>query len=132
MAEIKQPDDIISTSPYATAKLSWKPSLSKKMNDLLAKDGKIQKYVDSTVLAQIPQYTPRLTGVLIKSATIHTVIGSGLIEWRTPYARVQYYTGRSPGGDTGLRGRLWCERWKSDRLDEVLKGAKDIARREFS
>lgn len=132
MSEIKQPRDIVSTSPHSTAKLTWKSNLADRMNSLLAKDGEIQKYIDSTVLAQMPQYTPRLTGALIKSATIHTVIGSGLVEWRTPYARMQYYGGRDAGGDTGLRGRLWCERWKSDRLDEVAKGAGDIARREFS
>ena len=36
-------------------------------------------------------YCPLKTGTLQKSAIINTVLGSGLVIWRTPYARRQYY-----------------------------------------
>ena len=35
--------------------------------------------------------TPRRTGMLIKSGTLGTVIGSGEIEYLAPYARQQYH-----------------------------------------
>lgn len=50
-----------------------------------------QMKLDAQVLADSNYYCPLKTGTLQKSAIINTVIGSGAIIWRTPYARFQYY-----------------------------------------
>lgn len=53
--------------------------------------GKVQKFVDSECIRLMAPYTPFLNGVLEKSATLSTVIGSGEVRQNTPYARYQYY-----------------------------------------
>lgn len=52
---------------------------------------KAQIKLDAQVLADSNFYCPLKEGELQKSAIIDTVIGSGLVVWRTPYARRQYY-----------------------------------------
>lgn len=114
--------------------------------------GKVQKFVDSEVIKKMAPYTPMLSGVLEKSPTLSTVIGSGLIQQNTPYARFQYYGKLMVSSVTGsawarsgeskvltdtdlvyntsrhpLAGKMWFERFKADHKDEVLKGARKIA-----
>ena len=62
--------------------------------------------------------TPRRTGVLIKSAALGTVIGSGEINQITPYARRQYYEHKEKS--------RWFERMKNRHKDSILKGAEKI------
>lgn len=50
-----------------------------------------QKVLDSVVLADSNRFIPFKEGVLEKSGIIHTVIGSGYVVWKTPYAKAQYY-----------------------------------------
>jgi hypothetical protein len=83
---------------------------------------KAQKYVDSECIRRMDKYTKFRTGALIKSATENTKIGSGQIIQRTPYARVQYYNYEAVQNDTGLRGRYWFERMKTDNLTDIKKG----------
>jgi hypothetical protein len=52
---------------------------------------KAQMKLDAQVLADSNYYCPLKTGTLQKSGIINTVIGSGAIVWKTPYARRQYY-----------------------------------------
>ena len=55
---------------------------------------KAQMKLDAQVLADSNFYCPLRAaqgGTLQKSAIINTVIGSGLVVWKTPYARAQYY-----------------------------------------
>lgn len=59
---------------------------------------KKQKILDSLVLRDSNLFVPKDTGALQNSAIIHTVIGSGEVEWHTPYAARQYYTWQ------GIRG----------------------------
>jgi hypothetical protein len=88
-----------------------------------------QKFVDSEVLRLSEPFTPLLTGTLIKSGILGTDVGSGLVQWITPYARRQYYKGRSPGtSDFGpLRGRFWFERMKEVHGQQIIKGARKLA-----
>ncbi len=79
-----------------------------------------QKFIDSECIKRMSTYTPRRTGVLIKSATIGTVIGSGEIHQQTPYARRQYYEHKSKG--------KWFERMKNNHKDSILRGAKTYVR----
>lgn len=52
---------------------------------------KAQIKLDAQVLADSNYYCPLKTGTLQKSGIINTVLGSGLVVWKTPYARGQYY-----------------------------------------
>lgn len=50
-----------------------------------------QMKLDTQVITDSNYFVPKNTTTLEKSAVINTVIGSGIIKWRTPYARRQYY-----------------------------------------
>lgn len=52
---------------------------------------KAQMKLDQQVITDSNYYVPLKTSTLQKSAIINTVLGSGLVKWRTPYARAQYY-----------------------------------------
>ena len=55
---------------------------------------KAQMRLDQQVITDSNFYCPLRAaqgGTLQKSAIINTVLGSGLVKWRTPYARAQYY-----------------------------------------
>jgi hypothetical protein len=91
--------------------------LPKKLEALVGLYSPLQKYLDHEIIRTTEKYVPKLTGTLIRSATIHTVIGSGEIRWVTGYSRYQYFN--NPGvevpRETGAqRGRLWIERWQKD------------------
>lgn len=120
---------------------------------LFAVGGPIQQFIDSEVLRLMVPYTPMDTGAMIQSAIAGTVIGSGKIEYNSPYARYLYYgevygpnipkkengiivgywlppkkqpTGRPLTYSTErhpLAGKLWFERMKADHKDDILKGA---------
>lgn len=110
-----------------------------------------QKFVDSECIRLMNPYTPKLSDALIKSATLGTKIGSGHIEQTAPYARYQYYgklmVSRTTGSawakqgeskvltDKDLTystaknpqaGKMWFERMKSDKKEQILRGAKKI------
>ena len=51
---------------------------------------KAQIKLDAQVLADSNYYCPLKTGTLQKSGIINTVLGSGLVVWKTSYARAQY------------------------------------------
>ena len=124
---------------------------------MLNSGGAVQQFIDSEVLRLMVPYTPMDTGAMIQSATAGTVIGSGKIEYNSPYARYLYYgeiygpnipikengkivgywsppkktpTGRPLTYSTerhSLAGKLWFERMKADHRDEILNGAMAIA-----
>ena len=56
-----------------------------------AKLKRAQMKLDTQVVADSNYFVPNKTSTLQKSATINTVIGSGVVLWHTPYARRQYY-----------------------------------------
>lgn len=92
---------------------------------------KAQKYVDSECIRRMDAYTKRRSGALIKSATYYTKIGSGtIIQW-TKYARLQYYNYEAVENDTGLRGRYWFERMKTDHIESIKKGVEAITGGKF-
>ena len=115
----------------------------------LLPNGKVQAFVDQEVIRLMNAYTPRLNGVLIKSATIGTKIGSGEIHQNTPYSRYHYYGKLMVSSITGsawshgeskaltdkdmkyngapMRGPFWFERMKSDKKEKILRGAQKVA-----
>lgn len=113
--------------------------------------GRTQKFIDQEVIRLMDPYTPNLNGVLIKSATIGTDIGSGEIRQNAPYARYQYYGKLMVSSVTGSAwsrgeskiltdkdlkhsttknsqaGPFWFERMKADKKEKILRGAKKVA-----
>lgn len=97
----------------------------------LNKGGKVQKFIDSEVIRCMDPFTPFRNGFLKKSATLGTVIGSGIIKYVAPHARRNYYenAGRGTEGTQrgGRRGRKWFERMKPVYLGTILDGAAKLA-----
>lgn len=107
--------------------LKWREDFRRKWQ---ARYTDAQSYVDSEVLRLSEPYTPLQTGMLVKSGTLGTDIGSGVVQWIAPYARLQYYASRKPGSETGpLRGPHWFERMKQTYRDQIITGARRIAGR---
>lgn len=126
----------------------WVPDFQSGMKERFSQ---AQRYIDQSCIRHMDKYTPMLTGTLIRSATFGTKIGSGRIEYASPYARYQYYgklmvssvTG-SPYARSGekkvltstdliyntashpLAGPFWFERMKSDKKAEIERGAAKI------
>jgi len=77
--------------------MSFNGYLEIKQADIMASNrglgdmGRVQKFVDSECIRLMGPYTPFVTGVLEKSSTLSTVIGSGEVKQNTPYSRYLYY-----------------------------------------
>ena len=84
--------------------------------------GLVQLYIDNEVVSLSKPYVPFDTGYLQNSADASD-FGSGLVEYVAPYAKRQYYE----NSGKGLRGKMWVERMKADRIDEIVEGAAKIA-----
>lgn len=99
-----------------TARLEWAPGFAQKKAEGFSR---AQEFVDSECLRYMNPLTPRRTGMLIKSGTLGTVIGSGSIEYLAPYARRQYYEHRSKA--------RWFETMKASKKDVIREGAEKLA-----
>lgn len=114
--EIRTPRGTIYTQASrggkVSAKLEWNPGFEPSMENGFEN---AQAFVDSECIRRMNPETPRRTGMLIKSATLGTVIGSGEINQIAPYARRQYYEHKEKS--------YWFERMKNRHKDSILKGA---------
>lgn len=116
---IKAPHGQKIETVYKGAKVSvemkWSPRFESDIEGVFSRK---QSFVDQECIRRMGPETPRRTGVLVKSATIGTVIGSGEINQITPYARRQYYEHKTQS--------KWFERMKNRFKDSILKGAEKI------
>ena len=116
---IEQPQGRIITYKNANgtviARLKWTSDFKRKFTESFNKK---QAFVDQECIRRMAPETPRRTGVLIKSATLGTRIGSGEINQIAPYARRQYYEHKEKN--------MWFERMKNRHKDAILKGAQKI------
>lgn len=94
------------------ARLDWYPGFGRKKSDGF---NNAQEFVDSECVRRMNPLAPRRTGMLIKSATLGTVIGSGSVEYLAPYARRQYYEHKTR--------KKWFETMKKGHLNSIRKGA---------
>ena len=125
---IETPRGVVYHDENMKAVLEWNTNFQPKWQKRYSE---AQKFVDSEVLRLCEPYTPLLTGMLIKSGTLGTDIGSGTVQWIAPYARYQYYLKRKTKSETGpLRGSLWFERMKATHKRKILSGARRIMRGE--
>lgn len=99
------------------ARLGWNPGFKPDKEKGFAD---AQEFVDSECIRRMAPETPRRTGMLIKSATLGTVIGSGEINQIAPYARRQYYEHKEKS--------QWFERMKNRHKDSILKGAANFVK----
>jgi hypothetical protein len=99
--------------------------------------GKLQKFIDATILKGLEPFVPFREGTLTRSGIINTVIGSGKIIYKTPYARKMYYGVSSLGNSINynrsrhpLAQALWFEAYKSQNktvlITMVQKKAKEL------
>ena len=88
----------------------------------LAKNGKLQKYTDLRIVTLMEPYVPFYQGTLRGSAK-KSNFGSGVIEYKTPYARQQFFNGRKAGTkpQSVLEGRRWDKRFESDKAKSLAK-----------
>lgn len=114
---------VATKSGKMTAKLVWNQAAIAKRNNDFAKG---QKFVDSEVLRYCDPLVPLQTGMLKKSGTLGTVIGSGLVQYIAPYARYQYYDTATTRPYDANRGAQWFERMKTAHKDDIENGLKKI------
>lgn len=83
-----------------------------------------QMIVDSEVLRYCSPLVPHISGMLEKSGTVGTVLGSGEVKYIAPYARRQYYqTAQSRSYDL-RRGAKWFERMKTAHKIDIQRAAE--------
>ena len=92
----------------------------------LESGGKVQQFIDTECLRLSNERAPKDTNALIESGIIHTKIGSGQLEYRTPNARRWYYR-PAHFEQAPMRGNYWFERMKQQYKDQILSGAKKLA-----
>ncbi|MCM1506614.1 MAG: minor capsid protein [Ruminococcus flavefaciens] len=81
-----------------------------------------QKFVDSEILRRSSAYVPHDTGNLEFSGQSKTRIGTGIIRYETPYAKRQYFKGKS----SGQRGRKWVKRMWLSQGKQIVKSANKM------
>lgn len=90
----------------------------------LEEGGRVQQYVDNQVITLSDPLVPFKDGDLKKSATAHTVKGSGEVVYKTPYAAKQYYVKMNHEGE---RTDKWFEVMKKKYKQQILEGAQRVA-----
>lgn len=91
----------------------------------LEEKGRVQKFIDSECLRLCAPKVPKDSGALIASGDL-SKIGSGQIEYHTPYARRWYYMPAN-FSEAPERGNYWFERMKQQHKEKILAGARRIA-----
>lgn len=97
------------------------PDLQKISASLLQNAEKVQAKLDAKILSDCNYFCPLDKGQLQKSGIIHSVIGSGRLIWRAPYARKQYYTPYKHNKSRNPNATMkWCESAKARHLKEWI------------
>ena len=104
-------------------RFDWNSDAIRARNDSFLRK---QKYIDSEVLRRCSPRIPLQTGMLIRSGTLGTRIGSGTVEYIASYASHQYYETALTRRYDPNRGAKWFERMKTAEKDQILKGAQQL------
>ena len=151
--EIRVPSgSTIVSSPFIDVDFKFDSALEQRLNNFYGLGGELQKFADSEFMNGIKDYVPFKTGTLRDSMTLNTILGSGEVVFKTPYARYLYYgmlmvdsvTGSawSPLGGTKVltetplqyhggskAGAFWDRRWKADNIMAYVKSLQDFVDR---
>lgn len=109
-----------------SAELTWYPQYSQRWSGRFNRG---QGVLDSAVLQYSDAYVPMRSGSLKQRAVVATAVGSGLIVYPGPYAKVNWYgkamAGKAPKHVTTKdivfhrgapkRGKMWVKRMWADR-----------------
>lgn len=91
---------------------------------------KVQAPLDSMILADSNYFCPLKTGKLQQSAIINSRIGHGVLIWRTPYARRQYYDYHKPPYQPNPNAcGKWVEAAKARWLDKWVRFVNERIKR---
>lgn len=120
---IETPRGVVCQNTCGKAQLTWNQGFGPMWTGHF---NRAQQFVDSEVLRLSSPYVPFRTGMLDKSGTLGTQIGSGEVNWIAPYAAAQYYNTADSRGYDAQRGGHWFERMKADHRDEIVRGAKKL------
>lgn len=82
--------------------------------------GRVQTFIDETVLRLCSPFIPHESGTLDNSGTNNTRLGSGLVHWSTPYARRWFYEPAKFQG-APIRGNYWGPRMLNNGGREQLR-----------
>jgi hypothetical protein len=90
----------------------------------------IQAPLDALIMADSNYFCPLKTGKLQQSAIINSRIGDGVLVWRTPYARRQYYDYHKPPYQPNPNAcGKWFEAAKARWLSKWVKFVNDRIKR---
>lgn len=79
------------------------------------------------ILNDCNQYCKYDTGTLVASSYIHSRLNEGLLIWRTPYAKRQYWAIPTAYTDKNPRATWkWCEVAKRDNMNKWQKQAQRL------
>lgn len=89
----------------------------------------MQRFIDTECLRLSNEKAPFDQHTLIESGNIHTKIGSGQLEYRTPYARRLYYHPEYEFNKehNAEAGGYWFHRMSAQYRERILKGAQKIS-----
>lgn len=123
---IETPQGKAFVNQYGRAQLVWNPNFKPKWT---RRYSQTQIFVDSEVLRLSEPFTPLQTGLLVKSGTLGTDIGSGTVSWIAPYAKRQYYKSKTRSETGNLRGGFWFDRMKAVHGEKLIADAKKAFRK---
>ncbi len=118
---INTPRGIIIKTGKTTCELVWNPGSGQNKTNMFNRK---QAIVDSEVLRYCSPLIPLRTSMLEKSGTLGTVIGSGLVQYIAPYARMQYYCTAQSRPYDARRGSKWFERMKTAHKKDIQRAAE--------
>jgi hypothetical protein len=120
---ITTPKGSIIQGTNGKAELRWSSDFAPRVNQNFTR---IQKFVDSEVLRRCSPRVPFQTGALEKSGKLGTVVGSGVVQYIAPYARMQYFNTSESRAYDPNRGAKWFERMKVAEKRDILEGARKL------
>lgn len=118
---IDTPRGSIIKTGETTCELVWHSNFGQERT---AAFNRKQMIVDSEVLRYCSPLVPHISGMLEKSGTLGTVIGSGEVKYIAPYARRQYYQTAQTRDYDPQRGAKWFERMKAAHKGDLRRAAE--------
>ncbi len=117
---IDTPKDLTIQYKGGRVRLCWDGGFSERRSNMFNRK---QMIVDSEVLRYCSPLIPFRSGALTQSGA-ETVIGSGLVQYSTLYARFQYYCTSQSRSYDSRRGAKWFERMKTAHKKDIQRAAE--------
>lgn len=118
---ISTPRGVIIKTGTTSCKLEYNPGFGLERSNMFDRK---QRIVDSEVLRYCSPLVPKISGMLERSGTLGTVIGSGEVKYIAPYARNQYYNTAQTRSYDAARGSKWFERMKAAHKADILNASQ--------